>query len=116
MRHSIILRRMMVLLLLAIFLTVSLSSLFFGIISRQILTRIKVDEMRPQAEAIADLAYGRILSVDPYFDSLMQSAVQLFSSYIFVYDSMTGTIRHTSLSDSTGLSETAINNQIIKQS
>lgn len=116
MQHSIILRRMMVLLLMAIFLTVSLTSLFFGVISREILTRIKVDEMRPQAEAIADLAYGRILAVDPYFDSLMQSAVQLFSSYIFVYDSLTGTIRHTTLGENTGLNETAINNQIISES
>lgn len=116
MQHSIILRRMMALLLVAIFLTVSLTSLFFGIISREILTRIKVGEMQPQAEAIADLAYGRFLAVDPYFDSLMQSAVQLFNSYIFVYDSFTGTIRHTSLSDSPNLSETEINSQIVRES
>ncbi|MGI6298425.1 MAG: ATP-binding protein [Saccharofermentanales bacterium] len=116
MQDSIILRRMMILLLLAIFLTVSLTSLFFGVISREILTRIKVDEMRPQANAIADLAYGRIPALDPGLDNLMKSAVSLFNSYIFVYDSFSGTMRHTSLEESPSLNAQAINDQITEES
>jgi signal transduction histidine kinase len=116
MHRSIFLRQVMMLLLLAIFLTVSLTSLFFGIISREIMTRIKVQELQPKAEAIADLAYGRFLSSDPYFDGLMRSALQLFDSYIFVVDGMTGEVRHTALPDSTRLDETDIQTRIIAQS
>lgn len=116
MHRSIFLRQVMSLLLLAIFLTVSLTSLFFGLISAEILTRIKVRELQPKAEAIADLAYGRFLTSDPYFEGLMQSALQLFDSYIFVVDGLTGEFRHTTLPDSARLDVTEIESRIKQES
>lgn len=106
----------MALLLLAIFLTVSLTSLFFGLISAEILTRIKVRELQPKAEAIAELAYGRFQTSDPYFEGLMQSALQLFDSYIFVVDGLTGEFRHTSILDSTTLDVVEIESRITQES
>lgn len=116
MHRSIFLRQVMALLLLAIFLTVSLTSLFFGLISAELMTRIKVRELQPKAEVIADLAYGRFLTVDPYFESLMQSALQLFDAYIFVVDGYTGEFRHTTLPDTAKLDVNEIEARITRES
>ncbi len=106
----------MSLLLLAIFLTVALTSLFFGAISAELFTRIKVRELQPKAEAIAQLAYGRFLTYDPYFDGLMHSALELFDAYIFVVDGTTGAFSHTTLPESANLDAGEIEERINQES
>lgn len=108
MQKSIFFRRVLALLLMALLLWAVLTALLYSFISRPVFTRIKVNELQPKAETIARMASQSFLEYDPYFDSLLDSAIDFFDSWIFVVDGLSGDIRNTSLPESATASETEI--------
>lgn len=109
MLKSIFFRRILAILLMALLLWVALTALLYNLISRPIFTNIKVSELRPKAELIADLAARSFLDNDPYFDSLLSSSLEIFDSWIFVVDGLSGVVTHQSLPESAASAGPEIN-------
>ena len=112
MHKSIFFRRILAILLMAMLLWVALTALLYNLISRPIFTNIKVSELQPKAELIADLAARSFLDNDPYFDALLSSSLEIFDSWIFVVDGLSGVVTHQSLPDNAASVESEIHAQI----
>ncbi|HAL74810.1 MAG TPA: hypothetical protein DCM45_06965, partial [Clostridiales bacterium] len=112
MNKSIFFRRVLTILILALLLWTALTAILYSLVSRPIFTQIKVRDMQPKAEAIADLASHSFLSGDFFFNSLLESSFELFDAWVFVVDGITGEIRSTSLPDSDTAARQVIQNQI----
>ena len=97
MNKSIFFRRVLAILLLALVLWTALTALFYSLFSRPVFTQIKVRDMQPKAEVIAELASKSFLSGDIFLNSLLQSSFELFDAWIFVVDGISGEIRINSL-------------------
>lgn len=108
MLKSIFFRRILAILLMALLLWVALTALLYNLISRPIFTNIKVSELRPKAELIASLAARSFMDNDPYFDSLLSSSLEIFDSWIFVVDGLSGVVTHQSLPESAASAEPEI--------
>ncbi|MDD3867051.1 MAG: HAMP domain-containing protein, partial [Eubacteriales bacterium] len=101
MQKSLFFRRVLLLLLMALLLWTVLTAVIYGLISRPVFTRIKVDELRPKAESVASIAAAGFIQQDPYLDSLLSSAFEFFDAWVFVIDGLSGEIRSSSLPQST---------------
>lgn len=101
MQKSLFFRRVLLLLMMALLLWTVLTAVIYGLISRPVFTRIKVDELRPKAESVASIAATSFIRQDPYLDSLLSSAFEFFDAWVFVIDGLSGEIRSSSLPDST---------------
>ena len=97
MNKSIFFRRVLTILVLALLLWTALTAIFYSLVSRPVFTQIKVRDMQPKAEVIANLASQSFLSGDIFFNSLLKSSFELFDAWVFVVDGITGDIRSTSL-------------------
>lgn len=97
MQKSFFFRRVLVLLLMAIFMWTVMTALLYSVISRPVFTRIKVAELQPKAELIARLAAQNYQQSDAYFNTLLNSSFELFDSWIFVVDGLSNEVRNASL-------------------
>lgn len=116
MQKSIFFRRVLALLLLALMLWAVLTGLSYRLISKSVFTQIKVNELQPKAESIANMAAQSYLKHDPYFSELLDSAYDLFDVWIFVVDGLTGEFRNTALPAESALAEPEIQSMIRDQS
>lgn len=97
MQKSFFFRRVLMLLLIAIFMWTVMTALLYSVISRPVFTRIKVAELQPKAELIARLAAQNYQQSDIYFNTLLNSSFELFDSWIFVVDGLSNEVRNSSL-------------------
>lgn len=97
MNKSVFFRRVLAILLMALLLWTALTAILYSLISRPVFTQIKVRDMQPKAEAIAELAARSFLSGDIFLNSLLQSSYDLFDAWVFIVDGLSGDIRTTSL-------------------
>ncbi|MDW7657409.1 MAG: hypothetical protein SCM11_09580, partial [Bacillota bacterium] len=112
MQKSIFFKRVLSLLILALLLWALLTAIIYSLISRPVFTRIKVGELQPKAESIADMASSTFLKYDPYFDELIQSSLDFFDAWIFVVDGLSGDFRNTALPSDSASAEPDIRSQI----
>jgi len=112
MNKSIFFRRVLTILILALLLWTALTAILYSLVSRPIFTQIKVRDMQPKAEAIANLASQSFLSGDIFFNSLLESSFELFDAWVFVVDGITGEIRSTSLPESDAATRQVIKSRI----
>ncbi len=112
MQRSVYFRRILILLVLALFLWTLLTALLYGMLSKPVFTRIKVDELKPKAQAMATIAAASFMQQDPYFDSILSSSFEFFDAWVFVVDGLSRDIRNTSLPEDAGQLEPEINAQI----
>ena len=114
MQKSFFFRRVLMLLLIAIFMWTVMTALLYSFISRPIFTRIKVAELQPKAELIARLAAQNYQQSDTYFNTLLHSSFELFDSWIFVVDGLSNEVRNSSLPDDSVQYQPEIMDQISK--
>lgn len=114
MQKSFFFRRVLVLLLMAIFMWTIMTALLYSFISRPVFTHIKVMELQPKAELVARLAAQNYLQSDTYFNTLLNSSFELFDSWIFVVDGLSNDVRNTSLPAELAQYQTEIMAQINK--
>ena len=112
MQRSVYFRRILFLLVLALFLWTILTALLYSMLSKPVFTRIKVDELKPKAQAMATIAAASFMQPDPYFDSILSSSFEFFDAWVFVVDGLSRDISNTSLPDDAGQLEPEINEQI----
>ena len=112
MHHSIFLRRLLAMLLLALLLWTVMTAAFYNYISRPVFTQIKVSELEPKAKSLASLAGRSFLEGDPYFDTLVQSSYDLFDAWAFVVDGVSKDIYAGSLPEDSGINQDELKSQI----
>ena len=112
MLRSIFFRRMLALLLLALLLWTLLTAIIYSFVARSVLTEIKVNELLPKAESVAQLASRNYFRNDSYFNELITSSLDLFDAWIFVVDGLSGKFLNTALPEAFTSSESEILEQI----
>lgn len=115
MLKSIFFRRILSLLLLALLMWTMLTAVFYNFFSRPVFTRIKVSELLPKVQSIATMARRSGFDDNPYFDQLLTSAYEVFDSWIFVVDGISGEFRNTALPESLAAAEPEIREAINSQ-
>lgn len=115
MQRSVYFRRILLLLLVALLLWTVLTAMTYSMLSKPVFTRIKVDELKPKAQTMANIAAASFLQPDPYFDTILNSAFEFFDAWVFVVDGLSGKIRNTSMPEQSNLAELEIQTQINQQ-
>ncbi len=110
--RSVFFRRVLALLLFALLLWAVLTSLIYSVVSRPVFTRIKVNELQPRAESIANMAAHTFLQEDAYFDELLISSLDFFDAWIFVVDGLSREFRNTALPKESSGAEPEIRDHI----
>ena len=116
MHQSIFFRRLLAMLLLALLLWTVLTAVFYNFISRPIFTKIKISELEPKAQSLAELAGTSFMQGDPYFDNLVQSSYELFDAWTYVVDGISMEIYSSALPADENINDAEIRTRILDSS